>query len=200
MTPLTPIEFRGLSAYCAGLCEADHLIYCSIVGSDSMARGIASAIVEKPTMELEYTNDAGRIRYALPKQPDGKYLMDFVKLADNAINAQVYLESLLPGHAKPDEVTYLLRRVNDTTDQVETKAVAYDAIWSHLNSLNTPLLPDWKDTVCHAICDNYRNGENAWADGKNATLGNFIMLRIHAPEHKLDAMITDLIRTRKISF
>lgn len=198
--PLTPIEYRGLSAYCAGLCEADHLIYCSIIGSDSMARGIAAAIVEKPNMDVEYRDAAGHLRYALPKQPDGKYHMDFAKLADNAIYAQVYHEALVPGQAKRDETTYLLRRVNDRTDKAETRAVAYNAIWTFLNGLNTPLLPEWKEPVCKAIIANHRNGENAWCDGRNATIGNFFWLRIHAPEHKLDALISDLTRSRQITF
>jgi hypothetical protein len=189
---LSQITCRGLSAYATGLCQDDSLIYLSLIGSDSMVRGIAAVIVEKPSNDLKYYDEElGDSRYSRPKQRDGKYHMSFTKVSDQAIHGLVYHEALTPKYNKPDSVNYLI--APDTSH-------INDTLWTFLNNRNTPLLPDWKDTVCNALLTNYQDGISAWSETHQAKVGPYQLITVHVPEHKMDNLISSLVKQGQLTF
>lgn len=202
MTPLTPCNYRGVEAYLAAYIADDYnLLFASIIGSDSCARAIAAAIVEKPTNDVEYHCPRRQYDVSMqPRQSGSKYHMDIMKLADNAVNATVYHEAFNPAHQNADQIIYLLRHVTDITDRPALREASHNAVWNFLETLNTPLLPQWKEEVCIELASRTDNGNSAWIAGLIAKYGPFICVQLHAPEHKLDNLLTDLIHSGKITF
>lgn len=199
---LMPIRYRGIEAHASALIDDNYnLLFISIIGSDSCARGIAAAIVEKPTTDLEYwpKGPEGPRRWASARQGQSKYHMTITKLADNAVNCLVYHEAFLPSAQDPNKITYLIAPIPER-NEITAKARAQEITWNYLNTLNTPLLPEWKETVYHAITAQYNDGQSAWSDTIACRFSNYIVSRVHAPESKLDALLTDLIVSRKIVF
>jgi len=199
---LIPIRYRGIEAHASALIDDDYnLLFISIIGSDSCARGIAAAIVEKPTTDLEYwpNGPEGRRMWASARQGQSKYHMTITKLADNAVNALVYHEAFLPTAQDPNKIVYLIAPTPGR-DPVTSQAIAADLTWNYINTLNTPLLPDWKDTITQALTSQHNDGNSAWSDILTSRVGDFITVRLHAPESKLDNLLTSLITSGKITF
>lgn len=191
MTPLATVEFRGLSCYASNLIQDDHLLLINLIGGDSMVKGIAAGIVEKPTSDARCETEDRYIR-VMPKVRDAKYHMNFVKLADNLVNATVYHEALLPQNASPKNLVYLLTN-NDQDHATET-------LWTFLQTQHTPMLSHWKQDIYKQLENQWDNGRDAWLDTREDRIGNLALIRYHGPEEKLDATISAMVRRGTISF
>ena len=192
----------SIEAYTPELIMNRHaLLYCHIIGSDSTARGIAAGILEKANPHLEYRNDENDYwRTARPKDESAKYQMIVTKLTDNAVSVQVIHEKFKPLNARDNhkhddpyathERLFLLRPDEDIIE----------AIWAHISTFNTPLIPEFKDTLCQELLNRGQYLQNACAKTHTSNIGQTQLLLINCNEPELDQLVSELVRDGQLSF
>lgn len=177
------------------------LLYIHIIGSDSTARGIAAGIIEKSTLDLKYRADENDYwKTVKPKDEAAKYQMVTTKLADNAVSVQVIHEKFKPLNARDNhkhndphaehERLYLLRQEENIID----------AIWTHISTYNTPLIPEFKETVCQELLSRGRYQDYACAKSATSAIGQTQLLLINCNEPQLDQLVSELVTAGQLTF
>jgi hypothetical protein len=200
------IRFKeALYAYATDIIQDRHrLLYINIIGSDSIARGIAAGIVQEANTDLEYRLDESTYwRTARAKDRSAKYRMVTTKLADNAVSVQIYHEVFTApelrdtrttkdaGTLAPDPArAYLL---NDSHDE-------HEAVFNHINKLSTPLIPEFKKPLVDQLRYHGLVSTRPYYISFSGLLKNSRILIIDVTDEQLDQLVSEMIADNKLEF
>lgn len=200
------INYKGLIGYLPEMIafrnrNAAILYYVHIVASDSVARAIASAIVEKPRFDLEFRPDQETYWSQIaPKDHGSKYHVRIDKLADNAVSAQVYHDKFMPLELRENYGAENSDKEHDRFFFVPDSMSINDAIWTHISQLSTPMIPEFKDTLCHELLSRNHNKEKPYAFAQTSPIGNSLFLRINANDGELDQLVSEMVQAGSLKF
>lgn len=200
------INYKGLIAYLPEMItlrsrNSAILYYAQIVASDSIARGIASAIVEKPRFDIEYRPNAEAFwRDAAPKDHSSKYHVRIDKLADNAVSAQIFHEKFTPLELRESYGAENVDKEHDRLFFVPTGMDINDAIWTHITQLSTPLIPEFKDIVCAELISRSEQKDKPYVFVATSPIGNSTIMRINANDGEMDQLVSELVQSGRLEF
>lgn len=197
------IRFKdSLDAYAPEILFTRHaLLYIHIIGSDSTARGIAAGILEKATLDLKYRADENDYwRTVKPKDDAAKYQILTTKLADNAVSVQVIHEKFKPISARDNHKHNDPHAEHERLYLLKPDENIIDAIWTHISNFNTPLIPEFKDTICQELLNRGRYQESACAKHATSVIGQTQLLLINCNEPQLDQLVSELVRDGQLTF
>lgn len=135
---LTPIRFRGLSAWITGWAgDEAGTVYASLIGRQTPLTALWAAFQDNET--LKFSKDAALQKRRAPEQ--ARYHSLRARLPETGWQHLVLLHTQATVNNLPDEDFYLL---------AETSAPPLDRFWAQWNNaLPLPALPEWVDTLWH---------------------------------------------------
>ena len=209
---MCPLRFKGLEAYAAEIFEFDYkLYYLNIIGSDSIARGIAAGILEKQNrdLEIQYTGNS-YFNLVDPKDAASTYKMITNKLSDNAVSIQIIHSLFLPveqrdgydplNHEAPHRRFYLLPGTHEQTTPTEIADIATAALWNHINTFNTPLLESFARPIARALYKNQRSRITPYLQTIKSPITSQALMEINCNTQELDQTVSELVRSNEITF
>jgi hypothetical protein len=192
----------SIEAYTPELIMNRHaLLYCHIIGSDSSARGIAAGILDKANPYLKYRTDEDDYwRTARPKDESAKYQMLVTKLTDNAVSVKVIHEKFKPLNARDNHKHDDKHATHERLFLLRPDENLIEAIWAHIATFNTPLIPEFKDTLCNELLKRGHYIDHACAKHHISKIGNTGLLMINCNEPQLDQLVSELVRDGQLNF
>ena len=200
------IRFKGsLYAYASDIIQDRHrLLYINIIGSDSIARGIAAGIVQEANNNLEYRiNESTDWRSARAKDRSAKYRMTTTKLADNAVSVQVYHEVFIAPNLRDTRT----QKEDTTTSQDMARAYLLAPehnerhfAYQHINQLSTPLIDEFQDVIIENLRTNGLCGIRPYYACYHGLLKNTRVLIADVNDEQLDQLVCELVTDGKLEF
>lgn len=200
------INYKGLIGYLPEMItvktrNAAAMYYAQIVASDSIARAISSAIVEKARFDIECRpNPESYWRAVAPKDLSAKYHVRIDKLADNAVSAQIFHEKFTPVELREDTSAENADKEHDRLFFLPDGMDIDDAIWTHITQFSTPLIPEFKDLLCAELLARSNQREKPYAFVATSHIGNSVILRINANDGEMDQLVSEMVQSGRLTF